>query len=69
MKSVFRWEFSTCSFIEVYKDNCVCAHFSYNDRLRVKVAWTTGHLYQNEWDQVLACVKEAKTILKKLKRI
>ena len=67
--SVFRWEFGTTSFIDIYKDNCACAHFSYDDRLRVHVAWSVGYLSKDEWEQILDCVKEAKVILKKLKRV
>lgn len=69
VKSKFRWEFGTCSFIVVYKDNYACAHFNYDDRLRVKAAWTTGYLSKDDWAMMLACVKEAKAVLKKLKRI
>ena len=65
----FRWEFGTCGFIEVYKDNVACAHFTYNDKLKVRASWTTGYLSKHEWDEILACVKEAKALLKKLKRI
>ncbi|MBR6136074.1 MAG: hypothetical protein IKQ22_06285 [Clostridia bacterium] len=65
----FEWEFGTGNFIEVRKDKCVYAFFSYDDKLKIHMAWTTGHLSECEWDIVLACVKEAKTILKRLKRI
>ena len=65
----FKWEFGSAKYIVIYKNDFVCAHFNYNDRLKVSVAWTTGHLDKCDWDMVLACVKEAKTILKKLKRI
>lgn len=65
----FKWDLGSGSYIIVYKNDFACAHFSYDDRLKIHVAWTTSHLYQDEWDGVLACVKEAKTILKKLKRI
>ena len=65
----FKWEFGSGSYIVIYKNDFICAHFNYDARSKIHVAWTTGHLYQDEWDGVLACVKEAKTILKKLKRI
>ena len=64
-----RWEFGTAGYIDVYKDNFACAHFSYNDKLKCSIAWSVGTISQYEWDEILACVKEAKGILKKLKRI
>lgn len=65
----FGWEFGSASYIDIYKNDLACAHFNYNDKLKVSVAWTTCHLSEYEWDMVLACVKEAKVILKKLKRL
>ena len=37
--ALFRWEFGTCNFIVIYKDNIACAHFSYNAKLKVQVSW------------------------------
>lgn len=68
-KNAFRWEFGTCSFIDIYKNNIVCAHFNYDNRLRIHVSWTTGLLIKDDWEQILACIMEAKAILKKIKRI
>lgn len=68
-KSVFTWQFGTCNFIDVYKNNIVCAHFNYNVRRKIQLAWSTTHLSRDDWEQVLACVKEAKGILKEVKRI
>ena len=68
-KNVFRWEFGTCSFIDIYKNNSICAHFNYDNKLRMGVSWTTGLLIKDDWEQILTCVMEAKAILKKIKRI
>ena len=68
-KNVFSWQFGTCNFIDVYKDNVVCAHFSYNGRRKIKVEWTTTDLSRDDWEWVLSCVEEAKTVLKKVSKI
>ena len=67
--ALFRWEFGTCNFIVIYKDNIACAHFSYNAKLKVQVSWSTGYLSRDDWEQVLTCIKEAKDILKKVSKI
>lgn len=67
----FEWTFGTNSFIDVKRaTGCSsCAHFVYDDKLRVHVAWTTEMFTEREWDGILACIKQATVILKKLKRI
>lgn len=69
--SEFEWTFGTLNYIEVRRVGGVAtsASFSYDERLRIHLHYTTETLTECEWDRVLACVKEAKTILKKLKRI
>ena len=68
-KSKFTWQFGTCSFIDVYKDSIVHVHFEYNGRRKIKVAWSTTCISKDDWEQILACVKEAKEILKKVNKI
>lgn len=67
----FEWTFGTLNYIEVKRVSGVgsCASFSYDEHLRMHLHYTTETLTECEWDLVLACVKEAKAILKKLKRI
>ena len=69
--SEFEWTFGAGNSINVKRTDNVssCAHFSYDDKLRFHIVWTTGCLCQAEWDMVLTCVKEAKTVLKRLKRL
>ena len=68
-KNVFSWQFGTCNFIDVYKDNNVCVHFEHNSRRKIKVAWSMMPLSKDDWEQALTCVKEAKDILKKVNKI
>lgn len=67
----FEWTFGTFSYIEVKRVNSVssCAHFTYDKHLRISLAWTTETFTEREWYCILACVKQAKAFLKKLKRI
>ena len=67
----FEWTFGTNYFIDVKRvaGTSNCAHFVYDDRLRFHVGWTTEMFTEREWDCILACVKQAKAVLKKLKRI
>lgn len=67
----FEWTFSSGNYINVKRidDTSHCAYFSYDDKLKFQVAWTVSSLTEFEWDCVLACVKQAKAVLKKLKRI
>ena len=67
----FSWTFGSANYIEVKRINCVssCANFTYDEHLRIKIAWTVSFFTEGEWEQILACVKQAKNILKKVKRI
>lgn len=67
----FEWTFASASYIDVKRTNSVssCAHFTYDEHLRISLAWTTETFTEREWEHILACVKQAKSILKKLKRI
>lgn len=67
-KCIFSWQFGSGSYIDVYKDKCECAHFNYDDKLRITVAWA-GYLSQDDWERILSCVREAKSILKKVKKV
>lgn len=69
IKNAFRWEFDTCNFINVYKNNIICAYFTYDAKLRIHVAWSKGPLFEDDWKYILTCVKEAKEILKKVNKI
>ena len=68
-KNVFSWQFGTCNFIDVYKNNIIGVHFEYNSRRKIKVAWSTAQISKDDWEQILSCVKEAKEILKKVNKI
>lgn len=67
----FEWTFGTCGYIDIKRTAAVnnCIHFNYDDNLRMHVVWTVESFTEEEWDQVLACVKEAKAVLKRIKRI
>ena len=67
----FEWTFGTLNYIEVKRANAVasCASFSYDKHLRISLRYTTDTFTEKEWDAILACVKQAKAVLKKLKRI
>ena len=67
----FEWTFGTLNYIEVKRVSgvCSCVSFSYDEHLRIHLHYTTETLTEREWDCIFACVKEAKSILKKLKRI
>lgn len=62
-----KWLFSSGSYLKVYDDHKE-AWFSICD-LRIKVAWTEGEFTPADWDKTLACVKEAKKILRRIKMI
>lgn len=68
-KHTFRWSFGSGSYIDVYKNDIACAHFNYDNRLKFQVAWSVGYASNDEWKRILDCVKEAKAILKRLRRI
>lgn len=63
------WNFSTTNFIDVYRNDNCCAHFHYNEKLKVRVAWTGGQLSKDDWAHMLECVKEAKYVLKELRKV
>lgn len=67
----FEWTFGTLNYIEVKRVSGVStsASFSYDEHLRMHLHYTTETLTEREWDMILACVREAKMVLKKLKRI
>lgn len=67
----FEWTFGSANYIDVKRVNNIssCAHFMYDDKLRIHVAWTVESFTEIEWDHILACVRQAKIVLKKLKRI
>lgn len=62
-----KWLFSSGGYIKVYNDTKE-AWFDVTD-LKIKVAWTVGEFTLTDWDETLACVKEAKKILKRIRRI
>lgn len=67
----FEWTFGLPNYIEIKRVNSVskCACFAYDERLRISIHWTAESLTEREWDCILACVRQAKMVLKKLKRI
>jgi len=67
----FEWTFGTLNYIEVKRVGgfSSCASFSYDEHLRICVRYTTEALTEREWDCILACVRQAKMVLKKLKRV
>ena len=67
----FEWTFGTNYFIDVKRvtGTCNCAHFVYDDKLRFHIAWTSDSFTEREWELILSCVKQAKSVLKKLKRL
>lgn len=62
-----KWLFSSGGYIKVYS-NTQEAWFS-TDGLKITVAWTVGDFTPADWDITLVCVKEAKKILKRLRKI
>jgi hypothetical protein len=67
----FEWTFGSANYIDVKRVGNVSssAHFTYDDHLKISVNWTTESFTEGEWAAILACVKQAKDILKKMKRI
>ena len=67
----FEWTFGSANYIDVKRINNVsnCAHFTYDDHLKISVNWTTEPFTEKEWAAILACVKQAKDVLKKMKRL
>ena len=68
-KHEFTWSFGSGSYIDVYQNSIACAHFNYDNRLKITVAWSVVYLNSDQWEQVLVCVREAKVILKKIKKV
>ena len=68
-KHEFTWTFGSGSYIDVYQNGIACAHFNYNNRLKFNIAWSASSLNGDQWEQALACVAEAKVILKKVKKV
>ena len=62
------WYFSSGGYIKVYNGTKE-AWFNIVDNLKIRVAWTVGEFTPADWDETLACVKEAKSILKKVNKI
>lgn len=67
----FEWTFGSANYIDVRRVNNVSnsAHFTYDDHLKISISWTTESFTEREWATILACVKQAKDILKKMKRM
>ena len=67
----FEWNFRSANYIDVRRTNNVpsTAHFTYDDHLKISVNWTTESFTESEWAAILACVKQAKDVLKKLREI
>jgi hypothetical protein len=63
-----KWLFSSGGYLKVYKGHKE-AWFNIDDDLKIRVAWTVGEFTPDDWDKILACVKEAKKILRRIKRI
>ena len=68
-KHEFTWTFGSGSYIDVFQNGIACAHFKYGNRLKFDIAWSGAYLNSDQWEQVLACVREAKAILKKVKKV
>ena len=66
-----KWEFSSGNYIKVYNDDGKVAWFDYDysKHSKIRIAWTVGVFTPADWDEALACVKEAKKILKRIRRI
>ena len=62
-----KWEFSSGGYIKVHGEGKE-AWFNVNN-LKISIAWTVGVFTPADWDETLACVKEAKKILKRIRRI
>lgn len=63
-----KWLFSSGGYLKVY-DGPKEAWFNIDYDSKIKVAWTVGEFTPADWDATLACVKEAKKILRRIKRI
>ena len=63
------WSFGTGSYIDICKDGIACIHFSFDCKLKFRIAWSAGYFSNDDWEHAIKCVKEAKAVLKKIKRI
>lgn len=63
----WKWKFDSGSYIRVY--NGIKDAWFKADGLEIRVAWTEGDFTPTDWNDTLACVKEAKKILKRIRRI
>lgn len=70
-KHEFTWAFGSGNYIDIKRVNNVAssAHFTYDHHLKTSISWTTESFTPGEWTEILACVREAKDILKKIKRL
>ena len=62
-----KWEFSSGGYLKVY-NGTKQAWFNI-DGLMIRIAWQEGVFTPDDWNETLVCVKEAKAILKRLRRI
>ena len=67
----FEWVFGSGNYIDIKRVNNVAssAHFTYDHHLKISISWTTESFTPGEWVVILACVKQAKDVLKKIKRL
>lgn len=67
----FEWAFGSANYIDVKRVNNVAssAHFTYDRHLKISISWTTESFTPGEWTVILACVKQARDVLKKIKRL
>lgn len=67
----FEWTFGSANYIDVKRANNIASsvHFTYDHHLKISIAWTTESFTPGEWVAILACVKQARDILKKIKRL
>ena len=68
-KYEFTWSIGSGSYIDVFQNGIACVHFNYNNRLKFNIVWSVTYLNSDQWEQVLVCVREAKAILKKVKKV
>ena len=68
-KHEFTWTFGPGSYIDVHQNGIACAHLNYDNRLKFNITWSAASLNSDQWEQVLACVREAKAVLKKVKKV